>query len=188
MRDHLRVEHVKRDVLDGAAPSVEGSPAEDGTLEMIVRRPDLGAREVLEEGELVVGAGLRGDNYLERGNARTPNGLAHPEAQINLMNSRAADLVAAGDRSLWPLAGDQLFVDFDLTSANLPTGTRFGVGDAVLEVSAKPHTGCAKFADRFGIDASRWVNSSPEHRYRGINAMVVEPGIVRTGDRVRKIT
>lgn len=154
---------------------------------MIVCRPDKGERQVLDIGDLVVGEGLVGDNYLARGNSRTDDGLAHPEAQINLMNSRSLDLVADGDRERWPLAGDQLLVDFDLSLTNLPTGTRFRVGTAVLEVSAKPHTGCAKFAERFGMEAARWINSSKEQRYRGINAMVVEPGQVKTGDHITKL-
>lgn len=154
---------------------------------MIVRRPDEGEREVLDAGELVVGEGLVGDNYLARGSSKTPDGLAHPEAQINLMNSRSVDLVADGDRDRWPLAGDQFLVDFDMSLTNLPAGTRFRIGTAVLEVSAKPHTGCAKFAERFGMDAARWINSSKELRYRGINAMVVEAGEVKTGDSITKL-
>ena len=103
------------------------------------------------------------------------------------MNSRAIDLVADGDKDRWPLAGDQLFVELDLSAGNLPAGTRLAVGDAIVEVTAKPHTGCAKFGRRFGVDAARWVNSSDEHRFRGINARVVEAGAVRRGDEIRKL-
>lgn len=179
--------HLTTQELVAGQHRVHEAPADVGTVEMIVRRPDMGTREVVEVGHLLVGAGLDGDNYVARGSSKTEDGRAHPEAQLNLMRSRAVDLVAGGDRGKWPLAGDQFFVDFDLSTTNLPAGTRLAVGDAVIEVSAKPHTGCAKFADRFGMDAARWVNSSDEFRYRGINAMVIEAGDVRTGDTIRKV-
>ena len=171
--------------LDAGIDHIAASPSVAGTVELIVCRPAVGEREVVAEAELVVGAGLVGDNYVERGNSKTADGRAHPEAQLNLMNSRAVDLVAGGDRARWSLAGDQFFVDLDLSLDRLPTGTRLTIGTAVIEVSAKPHTGCAKFAERFGIAAARWVNSRPDLRLRGINAMVVEPGRVRTGDEIR---
>ncbi len=170
---------------DGVA-GVEAAPSDGGTVEMIVRRPAVDGREVVESGDLLVGEGLAGDNYLTRGNPRTADGRAHPEAQITLMNSRAVDLVAAGDRALWPLAGAQVFVDFDLSTGNAPAGTRLAIGSAVIEVTQKPHNGCAKFAERYGIEAARWVNSRDDLRLRGVNAIVVESGTVRTGDSVKK--
>jgi hypothetical protein len=179
--------HLTTDELNAGVPDFETSPSDGGTLEMIVRRPEVDGREVVDTGELLVGEGLAGDNYVARGNLRTDDGRAHPEAQLTVMNSRSVDLVADGDRERWPLAGDQLFVDFDLSTRNAPAGTRLAIGTAVIEVSPKPHTGCAKFADRFGIDAARWVNSSDDLRLRGINAVVVEPGTVRTGDTIKKL-
>jgi len=175
------------DELNAGLPDIVASPSDRGTVQMIVRRPAVDAREVIESGELVVGEGLAGDNYVARGNPHTPDRNAHPEAQLTLMSSRVVDLVAAGDRTRWPLAGDQLLVDFDLSAANAPAGTRLTVGSAVVEVSAKPHTGCAKFRERFGIDAARWVNSRDDLRLRGINAVVVEPGTVRTGDPIHRL-
>ena len=151
---------------------------------MIVARPAKRERTVLQQGELVVGAGLVGDNYLDRYPDRDE---PDPEAQLNVMNSRSVDLVADGDRERWSLAGDQLFVDFDITESNAPAGTRLAIGSAVIEVSAKPHTGCAKFTERFGIDAARWVNSKDGSRLRGINAKVVRAGVVRTGDTITKL-
>jgi hypothetical protein len=180
--------HLSTEQLTAAQDTVVESPADNGTIEMIVARPEVDERKLLDRGELVVGEGLAGDNYLQRGNARTPDGRAHPEAQLNLMNSRAIDLVADGDRDRWSLAGDQLFVDLDLSVSNVPTGTRLAIGTAVIEVSAKPHTGCAKFGARFGIDAARWVNSDKERRYRGINAIVVEAGTIQPGDAIAKVT
>lgn len=179
--------HLATAQLEAGQSKVQEAPADNGTVEMVVRRPEVDGREILERGELQVGLGLDGDNYVERGNPRADDGKAHPEAQLNLMSVGAIDLVANGDRELWPLAGDQLFVDFDLSVTNAPTGTRLRIGTAVIEVSAKPHTGCAKFAKRFGVDAAKWVNSSKEHRYRGINAMVVEAGVVSPGDKISKV-
>lgn len=173
--------------LDAGATHLRASPSDDGTVELVLRRPAVGEREVLHEAELAVGVGVVGDNYLERGSASTPDGAAHPEAQLNIMSSRAIDLVALGDRERWPLAGDQLFVDLDLSVDNLPVGTRLRIGTAVIEVAAKPHTGCAKFRERFGIDAARWVNQAKEQRRRGLCAMVVEGGTVRAGDHIIKL-
>lgn len=154
---------------------------------MIVRRPAVDDREVVESAELVVGEGLVGDNYVARGDSKRPDGSAHPEAQLNLMNSRSVDAVSMGDRERWPLAGDQMFVDFDLSVSNVPTGTRLAIGSAIIEVSAKPHNGCNKFAARFGMEAARWVNSDKEVRLRGINAMVVQAGTITTGDTITKL-
>ncbi len=182
-----RMRHLPTNELNAGIADVEASPSDGGTLEMIVRRPDVDVRELVEVGELLVGSGLAGDNYIARGNPRTPDGKAHPEAQLTLMNCRAADLVSDSDRERWPLAGDQLFVDFDLSTSNAPAGTRLAIGTAVIEVSAKPHNGCAKFRARFGIDAARWVNSRDDLRLRGINAIVIELGTVRTGDTIKKL-
>ncbi len=173
--------------LDAGLDHLRASPAVHGTVDLVVRRPAVDEREELAEGELIVGEGLAGDNYLARGNTSTDDGAAHPEAQINMMNSRAIDLVAAGDRSRWALAGDQLFVDLDLTTENLPVGTRLQVGTAVLEVAAKPHNGCQKFSARFGVDAVRWVNADRAERRRGLNAIVVEAGVVRPGEAITKL-
>lgn len=179
--------HLTIAELDSAFAVVSESPTDRGTLEMVVCRPDVDRRSVLDRGELIVGEGLAGDNYLARGSSTTPDGSAHPEAQLNVMNSRVVDLIADGDRSRWQLAGDQLLVDFDLSEANAPAGTRLAVGTAIIEVSQKPHTGCAKFARRFGQDAARWVNQSRTDRRRGINATVVQGGTIRPGDTVTKL-
>ncbi|MEM7340995.1 MAG: MOSC domain-containing protein [Actinomycetota bacterium] len=179
--------HLSTEQLVAGQGHVQASPADDGTLELLVARPDVDQRKVLEVGELVVGEGLAGDNYLARGDSKRPDGSANPEAQLNLMNARSVNLVANGEQDLWPLAGDQMFVDLDLSRSNLPTGTRLAIGSAVIEVTAKPHNGCAKFAQRFGMDAARWVNSDDEQRYRGINAAVVQAGTVRPGDTITKL-
>jgi hypothetical protein len=179
-----------RDVvtLEAGIALVRDAAKDDGLVELIVARPEVEARSVLAEATLDEQRGLVGDNWLPRGNRRTSDGTADPEAQVTLMNARAAALIA-GDRARWPLAGDQLYVDLDLGTDNLPPGTRLAIGDALLEVSAKPHTGCAKFRARFGADALRFVNS-PVGRalnLRGINARVIRSGVVRVGDAVRKV-
>ena len=133
-------------------------------------------------------AGLVGDTWKVRGSRRTTDGSAHPEMQLNIMNARAARLVA-GDDDRRQLAGDQLYFDLDISVANLPPGTQLALGTAVIEVTAQPHTGCAKFARRFGEEALKFVNSDvgKQLRLRGMNAKVVVPGTVRAGDEVRKL-
>jgi len=144
--------------LDGGLDDIAAAPRHVGALRLIVRRPSIEEREVLAEGHLDTASGLVGDNWLVRGSSRTPDGRAHPDAQVTVMSWRVARLLAGSDERV-RLAGDQLYVDLDLSVANLPAGTRLAIGDAVLEVTAKPHTGCAKFVKRFGADAMRWVNS-----------------------------
>ncbi len=174
--------------LEAGLDEVRRSPKDEGVLRLVVQRPERGERVLVDEGTLDVAVGLVGDNWSTRGSTGTPDGSADPELQVTLMNSRAADLVA-GSRERWHLAGDQLFVDMDIGRTNLPPGTRLAIGTAVLEVSAKPHNGCAKFSGRFGADALRLVVSpvGQELCLRGINAKVVQSGIVRVGDAVRRL-
>ncbi len=175
--------------LEAGLDDVRSSPRDEGRVELVVRRPAVDEREVLVEGSLDTTDGLVGDTWRVRGSSSTPDGLAHPLAQLNVMNARAAVLVAGGDTDRRPLAGDQLYVDLDLSYDNVPPGTRLAVGTAVIEVTEKPHRGCAKFAARFGKDALRFVNSPAgrELNLRGVNARVVVPGTVRPGDPVRKL-
>jgi MOSC domain-containing protein YiiM len=171
------------DLLAGLG-HIRESPSDEGTLELIVRRPDVEQREVLEEGELSLEEGLVGDCWGTR--AKSPN----PKAQVTLTNARATDLVAGGDRERWPLAGDQLYVDFDLSGEHLPAGTQIAIGSAVVEVTDLPHMGCEKYTRRFGADARAFVNSPEglELNLRGINTRVVRAGTVRRGDAVRKLS
>ncbi len=174
------------DQLDALVDDVAAAPSQSGTIELVVARPATGERLVLDVGELQPGVGLVGDNYLERGSSKPAGGPADPLAELNVMSARALEAVAGADRERWPLAGDQLIVDFDLSAANCPAGTRLTVGTATIEVTTKPHTGCAKFADRYGIDAARWVNSRDDLRLRGVCAIVVVPGAVSRGDTITK--
>jgi hypothetical protein len=177
-------DHGAPDAATGLA-AVEASPTDIGRLRLIVRRPGVGEREVLEAGRLSVAEGLVGDTWHRRSSKRTPDGSPHPDMQLNIMNARAAELFAGGVER-WPLAGDQLYVDLDLSVDNLPTGTLLHIGDSVVEVTDQPHTGCAKFSARFGVDALRLVNSpdGSRLRLRGINARVVQEGSVSVGDEI----
>lgn len=182
------VTHLSTAELAAGLASVRESPPDVGTLDLIVTRPANGEREVHDVGELDTTVGLVGDNWLTRGSSRTADGSADPRAQLNIMNSRAIALISP-DPDRRPLAGDQLYLDLDLSPDNLPNGTRLAVGGAVIEVNDKPHTGCAKFSQRFGIDAARFVNA-PEGtavRLRGVCATVVQPGTIRRGDAVTKV-
>ena len=167
---------------------IREAPADGGTVELIARRPAVDDREVLREAWLDVDGGLEGDTWYVRGNSRTPDGGPDQEAQLTLMNARAAAAIA-GQHERWPLAGDQLYVDLDLSQTNLPPGSRVQIGSAVIEFSKAPHTGCAKFSARFGVDALRFVNSPTgrELRLRGANCRVVVSGVVRSGDAIRKL-
>lgn len=177
--------HLTGDELDAARPELYGAPHDDGTLALIVARPEPAERTLLAEGQLDLALGLVGDNWLARGNRHREDGSADPDAQITLMNIRVARLVARAEDRV-PLAGDQLYVDLDLSLDNLPAGTRLEIGTAVLELTASPHTGCKKFVARFGGDAMRFVNSREgrANRWRGANTRVVVPGTVRVGDRI----
>jgi hypothetical protein len=182
------VKHLTLAELEAGVDEIRRSPKDEGVVQLIVRRPQVEEREVLEEGELCLVEGLIGDSWKMRPSSKTADGSPHPEMQINLMNSRAAALVAQA-KERWPLAGDQIFLDLDLSAENLPAGTRLSLGSAVIEVTPPPHTGCQKFVDRFGLDAMKFVNSplGRELHLRGINAKVVQPGVFRVGDLVRKV-
>lgn len=174
--------------LQAELEQLGASPRDNGTLAMIVCRPAEGERLVLERANLDPREGLIGDNWRTRGSKRTEDGSAHPDMQIAMMNSRVIQAVAK-DRDRWPLAGDQLFIDLDVSVENLQPGQRIAIGTAVLEITDVPHTGCDKFTARFGHDAIRFVNS-PEGRQlrrRGIYARVVQAGTISVGDRISKI-
>lgn len=181
--------HLTTEELDAGLDDIRRSPKDRGKVVLIVARPDPGAREELAKATLDPAVGLVGDNWQARGSRHTEDGSAEVERQVTLMNARAAALIA-DDPDRRALAGDQLYVDLDLGCANLPAGTRLRLGSAVLEVSPLPHTGCAKFIERFGPDAGRWVNIGPgkELNLRGINTLVVEAGTVRVGDPVNKLS
>ena len=184
----LNVEYLTITELEAGLEQIRQAPKEQGTLKMIVCRPREDEREVVVHGELSLSEGLVGDNWKARGGNHTPDGSAPLYAQITVMNARCAALLAQSEER-WALAGDQLFVDFDLSEDNIPPGTRLAVGSAVLQVSAEPHSGCKKFSARFGVEAMLFVNSPEGKRLhlRGINAMVIQAGTIRVGDIVSKV-
>jgi hypothetical protein len=180
--------HLTMSELEAGLDTIRQSPKDAGVLELIVRRPQLDEREVLEEGCLDLIEGLVGDTWRTRSSSRTTDGSAHPDMQINIMNARVIALVAQ-EKARWSLAGDQLFVDLDLSAENLPPWTRLELGSAVLMVTDQPHTGCKKFMARFGLEALEFISSpiGKQLNLRGVNAKVVQPGIIRAGDVLRKL-
>jgi len=188
MENAIAVPHLTMEQIEAGMAEVRRSPRDAGTLDLLVRRPEVDAREILDEGRLDLGAGLRGDTWAQRGSGRTSDGSAHPDMQLNVINSRFAALIAGSAHEAWALAGDQLFLDLDLSAEALPAWTRLAIGDvAVIEVTDQPHTGCAKFAARFGRDAHKivWSDRGKELRLRGLNARVAVAGTIRPGDAVR---
>jgi hypothetical protein len=182
------MKHMTMEELTAAVDAVRSAPKSEGILELIVRRPKVDGRELLQEGQLDLAEGLVGDTWRMRKSSRTIDGSPHPDMQLNIMNARAAALVAV-EKDRWPLAGDQLYIDMDLSTANLPAGTQLALGTAVIEVTDQPHTGCVKFVARFGQDAMKFVNSPLGRQLclRGINAKVVQPGSIRVGGVVKKL-
>ena len=181
------MEHLSRERLAAGLGRIRNSPPDGGRLVLIVRRPAVGERDLPAEAVLDRATGLAGDNWLARGSSGTPDGSADPNRQITVMNARVAELVAGGTDRM-ALAGDQLYLDLDLSIDNLPAGSLLAVGEVVLQVSEAPHLGCAKFIERFGAEAMRFVNSrvGRQLRLRGMNTRVVVPGTVRLGDVAAK--
>jgi MOSC domain-containing protein YiiM len=170
--------------FDDRLDDVRAAPSGEGRVELIVRRPADDVREILDEARLDPGAGLVGDRWATH-HHHEPVYLA---AELTVINTRVLAAIEP-DRARWPLAGDQLYVDLDLSETNLPAGARLSVGSAVIEISETPHTGCAKFSARFGSDALRWINSpvGRANRMRGLNAWIVQGGTVKPGDTIRKV-
>jgi len=181
-------EHLTLEQLHDGLPLVQQSPTDDGELKAIVIRPKTDERSQLAHCELSLEGGVHGDNWALGCWKSLPDGSPHPDVQIAIANSRAIDLIA-GDSGRWALAGDNLFVDFDLSAENLQAGQQLAIGDVVVEITEIPHNGCKKFADRFGSDALKFVNSTvgKQLHLRGIYARVVTSGIVQVGDRIRKL-
>lgn len=182
------VKHLTTEELQAGLGLICESPKDAGMLETIVRRPSIDGREVLYEAMLDVRNGLEGDTWTSRSSSRTADGSPHPDMQLTLMNARAIALLAQ-TQERWALAGDQLFIDLDLSFANLPAGALLEIGQAVVEITDQPHAGCPKFAARFGREALLFVNG-PEHRHlrlRGIYAKVIQSGAIKTGHMVKVI-
>jgi hypothetical protein len=179
--DHRPLSH-----LESQLPHLRSAPRDAGVLALVVRRPGPREREVLAAGELRPEHGLVGDDWAARGRRRGRMTASYAARSITVMSHRMVSLLGDTDEDrAW--AGDQLYVDLDLSVDNLPPGSRLGVGEAaVIEVTKYPHTGCAKFVERYGADATRFVNTEEGRalRLRGLNGTVVTPGTVRPGDPV----
>ena len=182
------LEYLSMIELETGMENIRQAPSDNGILKMIVRRPAVDERELIDVGALSTDDGLVGDTWKIRSSSHTPDGSANRKSQITLTNSRAIALLAQSE-DRWALAGDQLYVDMNIGEENLPPGTRLSIGSAIIEVSDQPHSGCKKFSARFGVEAMKFVNSPEGKRLhlRGINTKVVQSGTIRVGDVVRKI-
>jgi hypothetical protein len=180
--------HLTMSELEAGLDEIRLAPKDAGVLELIVRRPGVNDREILDEAELHLDEGLVGDSWKRRRSKTTADGSPNPLMQLNIMNSRVTSLVAQ-DKDRWQLAGDQLYIDMDLSEENVAAGTRLALGSAVIEVTQPPHLGCQKFVARFGREAMMFVNSKVGRQLhlRGVNAKVMQGGIIRVGDVARKI-
>ena len=178
------VTHLTMPELEHNLDEIRRSPKEEGRLALIVRRPRSGEREVIEVGELTVAEGLAGDNW----STRTPDVPLDADRQLTIVNARVAGLLAQ-DPDRWQLFGDQLYIDLELSEENLPSGTRLALGSAIIEVTPVDHTGCKGFAERFGVDAVKFVSTptGKSLRLRGMYAKVVQSGLIRVGDVALKL-
>ncbi|MDF0600704.1 hypothetical protein P1J78_08180 [Psychromarinibacter sp. C21-152] len=180
--------HRTMQELRAALPHIESAP-KDGTVEAIVVRPAKGAREMPERAELSLAGGVAGDHWALGCWRETEDGRPHPDVQICLMPARCIAAIAGEDRADWAPAGDNLFVEMDLSPGNCPPGTRLALGSVEMAVTEEPHNGCQAFIDRYGRDACLFVNTGrgKDLRLRGIYARVEKDGAVSVGDTVRRI-
>jgi hypothetical protein len=180
--------HLTRAELEAGLPGILAAPADEGVLQGIVVRPAHDERRDLPSCEVSLAGGLQGDHWALGCWKTTEDGRPDPDVQICIMNARCIGLIAQ-ERANWPPAGDNLFIDMDLSPANLPPGQRLAVGSAVIEITAVPHNGCDKFISRYGRDACVFVNTGEGKRLRlrGIYARVVRDGRISVGDRVIKL-
>lgn len=181
-------QHLTMDQLKAGLPDILASPADNGSVEAIVVRPRENERLDVASRKVSLAGGLEGDHWAKGCWKTTADGAPHPDVQICIMNARCINLIA-GERANWPAAGDNLFVDLDITPANMPPGQRLKVGSAVIEITDTPHKGCAKFVERYGRDATAFVNvgDGDTYKLRGIYARVVEDGTISVGDTLTKI-
>ena len=180
--------HLTTAELNAGLAEILAAPADNGTLSAIVIRPEKKTRADLDTCEISLALGAHGDHWVRGCWKSTEDGKPHPDVQICLMNARCIALIAE-TRANWPPAGDNLFIDMDLSPGNMPPGTRLAIGSAIIEITDTPHTGCASFIERYGRDACLFVNTGEgkKLRLRGIYARVIQDGRVTAGDRVVKV-
>ena len=176
-RDAHEHHHRPLAELESGLARLRDAPSDEGRLVLIVRRRADGVRETPQRVRLSQEEGVPGDDW----SRRPPR---DPEAQLAVMRREVAELIANGQALT--LFGDNLFVELDVSAGNLPAGTRLRVGSALVEVTAKPHNGCAKFHGRFGADALRFVQAKAtrDQNLRGIYWKVIEPGAAAVGDPI----
>jgi len=180
--------HATFEDLNAGLDSIKNSPKDNGVVELIVIRPEENERQVLDECDVSTAGGVHGDRWAKGSWKNEPDGSPHPDVQVAIMNSRCVSLLT-DEKSRWALAGDQFYVDLDLSQDNLPVGQKLSIGTAILEVTDVPHTGCKLFTERYGSAATKFVNSKigRELHLRGIHAKVIRNGIIKTGDRITKM-
>lgn len=183
------IEHPTIDTLETGLTDIENSPKDNGSIEMIVVRPQKKHRATLQECELSSKGGVEGDHWAKGCWKSLPDGRPDPDVQVTIMNSRCLELISAS-KSQWPLAGDNFIADMDLSVDNLQPGQKLSIGTAIIQITSVPHTGCNQFKERFGLDSLKFISSKrgKELRLRGIYAKVVQDGSVKVGDRLKKIT
>ncbi len=176
------------DMLAELPGIIDAAPKDAGRVDLIVMRPEENARILPDRIEVTAAQGLPGDHWKRGSGYALEDGSGDPEAQICMTMSGIMRAIAP-DPTTWPPAGDNLFLDMDLTPANMPPGTAFAIGSAEFVVTPLPHNGCQKFIDRYGRDACLFVNTGvgKEHRLRGIYARVTRDGSISVGDPVRKL-
>jgi hypothetical protein len=181
--------HLTLAELEAGLPEILQAPKDNGTLTGIVIRPEPGQRVELASCEVSLKLGTHGDNWSRGCWKTTDDGSPHPDVQICIMNARCIALIAQ-DRSNWAPAGDNLFIDMDLTPNNVPPGTQLAIGTAIIEITDTPHNGCDSFIARYGRDACIFVNTreGKQLRLRGVYGRVVRDGHLAVGDTVRKVT
>ncbi|WP_316650373.1 MOSC domain-containing protein [Ovoidimarina sediminis] len=174
--------------LKEAMPHILDAPKEEGRVDMIISRPDHGERTLPQRVRVTAEFGVEGDHWSRGCWMTADDGTPHPEVQICMMMSRVIEAIAGAPEN-WPPAGDNLFLEMDLTPASMPPGTRFSIGSAEFIVTPVPHNGCESFIERYGRDACVFVNTGEgkAHRLRGIYARVTRDGEIAVGDTVRRL-
>lgn len=180
--------YLTTEQIEAGLSHILASPQDQGTLEAIVIRPEENERELRKLVYLTPECGVEGDRWATSSSLRLADGRPDPRVQVSLMNFRILRMIA-GDEDRMCLAGDNLIVDLDLREANVPVGQKLAIGEAVVQVTEVPHTGCKKFANRYGEDATRFINAAERKslHLRGLYARVLQAGTVQVGDVIRKV-